>query len=387
MQALREAGHQCALLATSTSHGLAREEREGITVWRAGLKNLYYPTPATKGDRPVVSRALWHLQDSYNPWMQRAVRRVVMSERPDVACVHNICGWSAAIWGTLHRLHVPAVQVLHDYYGICPKSTMYRRGENCSKQCRDCALLRLPHRRLSRRVSAVVGVSQFVLKQHLSLGYFDTVKLRRVIHNVLPLSKVPPPHMPLKPEHLGVRFGFIGRLSPVKGVDRLIRAFSRLGATYAELWVAGDGGSGYARELQSLAEGARVRFLGRVAATDFYKEVDVVLVPSAWNDPLPTVVIEAFASGRPVIATRRGGIPELIEDGENGLLVNPDDPDELYNAMRRLQVDDGLRQRLAAGASRAALRHLDVRGWASQYTRILEEVVQASRQPSAAYGA
>ncbi|QCQ20831.1 glycosyltransferase [Desulfoglaeba alkanexedens] len=90
--------------------------------------------------------------------------RVLEIERPDVVSIHNLPGWSAAAWTTIAEKGIPSVQVLHDSYAICPKSTMYREGSgNCARQCISCRLLRLPHRRLSRRVSAVVRFSRYIL--------------------------------------------------------------------------------------------------------------------------------------------------------------------------------------------------------------------------------
>jgi glycosyltransferase involved in cell wall biosynthesis len=92
----------------------------------------------------------------------------------------------------------------------------------------------------------------------------------------------------------------------------------------------------------------RVRFVGRVEPRDFYPQVDTVVVPSLWNEPLGMVVAEAFAFGKPVIGSRRGGIPEMIRDGENGLLFEPDEPGELIRCLRRIHNDAALRANLTA---------------------------------------
>jgi len=378
MSAMRDAGHQCILLATSNQHGLRRSDQDGITVWNAGIRNLYWP--GRRKQHNPFARAAWHLQDSYNPWMQSYVREVARTEQPDVASLHNLPGWSVATWTTLRRLSIPTIQVLHDHYLICPRSTMFKNGRNCAGQCRNCAALRLPHRAPSGRLSAVVGVSRYILEAHRRLGYFEGVPFQRVIRDTRNIETLGCQHPTFTTPHSGTRFGYIGTLAATKGVSELVDAFLRAAIPYSELWIAGSGNPEYEHRLRVHANGSsHIRFLGRVLAAEFYPQVDAVVVPSICNDNLPGVVYEAFAFGKAVIGSRRGGIPEMIRDGENGLLFEPDRPDELCNAMRRLNADESLRKQLVAGATRAAPRYLDVRGWAAQYTHIYDEAVQTSR--------
>ena len=373
MCGMRDAGHQCVLLATSAERGLARSEQEGITVWKAGIRNLYWPNPRNR--RQPAIRALWHLQDSYNPWMQGYVRRVVRAERPDIVSLHNLPGWSAATWRTLSRLGIPAVQVLHDYYAICPRTTMYTNGRNCTDQCRSCEALRLPHHALSRRLTAVVGVSQYILDAHRRLGYFAGAPIQRVIHNVRAPETLGCDNIGGIPPHSGVRFGFIGTLTASKGVSELIDAFLQAAIPNSELWIAGSGHPEYEHGLHVQANGdSRIRFLGRVTPAEFYPWVDVVVIPSRWNEPLGMVVPEAFAFGKPVIGSQRGGIPEMIRAGDNGLLFEPEHPQELSTAMRCLATDAALRQRMASAARESARPFLNL----GRFTTAYEDVYRAA---------
>jgi glycosyltransferase involved in cell wall biosynthesis len=76
------------------------------------------------------------------------------------------------------------------------------------------------------------------------------------------------------------------------------------------------------------------------------------LVPSTWSDPCPTVAMEAMALGKPLIASRMGGLTDLVDDGETGLLVPPDDVDALRQAIERLLADKNLRERMGAAGKR-----------------------------------
>lgn len=163
---------------------------------------------------------------------------------------------------------------------------------------------------------------------------------------------------------------FVGRLTAHKGVDRLIEALPE-GAT---LTVAGSEGhdprppeNGYPRYLRQLAAGKDVRFLGPVADADLpalYRRAQVCVLPSvertcygkpvAVSELLGLVLLEAMASATPVVASRLGGLPEVVTDGVTGLLVPPGDVPALREALAYLLADDR-RARQLGEAGRAAV--------------------------------
>ena len=376
---LQAAGHEVVMLATGHAAGLHTAERDGIRIWRAGLRNVYRPD--LRQQPPAAARVLWHVLDSYNLAMQPLLRQVLRTERPDVVSVHNLPGWSAAAWQITAREGIPMVQVLHDSYAICQKSSMYREGHgNCANQCAGCRLLRLPHRALSRKVSAVVGVSRYILDRHLREGYFAGVPIQRVIHNARDPGKLGVLDAPPRAAGDALRFGYMGRLEAAKGIAPLLKAFTAAALPQAELWVAGNGKPEVVEPLRQRYAQAPVRFLGRVAPRDFYPHIDVMVVPSVWNEPLGMVVAEALAFGKPVIGSRRGGIPEMIRAGENGLLFEPDRPGELVAALRQLAGDATLRARMGEAARASARPFLDRDGWIAQYQVLYEQIAQRPLQ-------
>lgn len=376
MRGMIDAGHECVLLATSPGRGLQRRVVEGVVVWEAGIRNVYWPFHRRRSSS--LLRLCWHATDSYNTWMQGYVRTVLAEENPDLISLHNLAGWSSTTWRTLERAGVPSVQVLHDHYAICAKSTMHSRGINCVKQCVRCRVLRLPHRALSRKVQAVVGVSEFILKRHLSLGYFDGVPTQRVIHNVRSGAGLAGVGT-IAPSHEGLRFGYIGRLEEAKGVEQLIDAFIAADLPHAELWLAGQGKQDYERRLHNLVVDKPVRFLGHVDVSDYYPMVDVIVVPSLVNESQSMVVAEALAYGKPVIGSRRGGIPEMICHGENGLLFEPNKPGELSELLNKMYVDRSLRHRLATAAQVSGAKFLDMNTWIGTYEMLYSEVIDSAR--------
>jgi glycosyltransferase involved in cell wall biosynthesis len=150
------------------------------------------------------------------------------------------------------------------------------------------------------------------------------------------------------------RIGEVARLCDVKGQRELLQAVSRL--PEARLVLAGrdlEQGGAYQDELERESERLgireRVEFGFHEDVPALLETLDVVALPS-WTEGLPLVLLEAMARGRPVVATTVGGTPELVTDGETGLLVPPRDPEALADALRRVLGDAELARRLGEAA-------------------------------------
>jgi glycosyltransferase involved in cell wall biosynthesis len=200
----------------------------------------------------------------------------------------------------------------------------------------ECRAYSLPKSRLSNRVDTVVGVSQYILERHLEFGYFAATPKRRVINNGYNIDSVAP-----RPDTwaLPIRFGYIGRLAVEKGPEVLLRSISRLPARTWSLDVAGMDQTAYGRYLRTNYDTPPIEFLGHVEPEAYFTKIDVLVVPSLWYEPLGLVIIEAYAHGVPVVASNRGGIPELVEEGRTGFLFDPDCPGDLATKMQRF-VDE-----------------------------------------------
>ena len=148
----------------------------------------------------------------------------------------------------------------------------------------------------------------------------------------------------------GPLLAFAGRLTAAKSLNVLSDAVERVeGVT---LLVAGEG------EERASLRGERIRLLGalpRTGVLELLVASDAAVLSSSWEN-FPHVLVEALSVGTPVIATRVGGVPEIVEDGVNGLLVPPGDPDALADAIRRFFSDDQLRARLRAAAGPSVAR-------------------------------
>jgi glycosyltransferase involved in cell wall biosynthesis len=150
--------------------------------------------------------------------------------------------------------------------------------------------------------------------------------------------------------------GAVGRLAAEKAFDQLITATSELlrRGFDVELLIAGDGEQRLTLEslIEKLGCRDRIRLLGyRSDVLDLYQAMDVFAL-SSLREASPNVVLEAVSAGVPVVATRIAGLPSIVENDENGLLVPPDNSSELANALGTLLSDSAMRERLSAAGRR-----------------------------------
>jgi glycosyltransferase involved in cell wall biosynthesis len=213
---------------------------------------------------------------------------------------------------------------------------------------RRAELLRTWRTVTARRAACLLCPSSFLRAVVLSWG----IAPERV--SVLPNAAPPVPSLPPREElrrRLGVEgnvLAFAGRITRAKSLETALDALRRLGDV--TLLIAGDGEE--RARLESVA-GENVRFLGAIgrdAVLELFAASDAALLSSSWEN-FPHALVEALAVGAPVIATRVGGVPEIVDDGVNGLLVPRGDPEALADAIRRFFGDDALRERLRAAAA------------------------------------
>ncbi len=290
-------------------------------------------------------------------WSGRAVKEVaerIARDHPDVVHVHNLFpALSPAVIRAVPD-GVACVMTLHNYRLLCLPSTLFRDGHVCE----DC-LGRSPwpgvmHGCYQESVAAS-GVLASSLQLHRSVGSFRRVDLFAAISDFVREKHIqagfPPERVVVKPNFAwpsrrrqgpGEYFLFVGRLAAEKGVATLLRAWAGIGS---ELVIAGDGPD--APRLKALA-GPSVRFLGPVdpeRVVDLLARARAVLVPSVCYEAAGKVVLEGYAAGVPVLASRIGALPEVVQDGMTGLLLPPGEPAAWAEGVGRLS-DDALSERM-----------------------------------------
>ncbi len=223
------------------------------------------------------------------------------------------------------------------------------------------------------RLRGLAGISDYVrvrTARHLGLPEHRTVTLYFGV-DLDRFAWAP------RPDNAGgsARILVVAHLIPEKGVDHLLRGFARLSHP-ARLIVVGDGPQ--RAELWALATdlgiGDRTELVGlRDDVQAFLQQADVFVHPAVWAEAFGWTIAEAMATGCPVVASRTGGIPELIGDGETGLLVEPGNPEAIAAALRRLLSSPDLRQQLAAAARRRVEERFSLTTCAARYVDWCEQ--------------
>ena len=372
---LQAAGHEVTVVATAPRARAGSETVEGVPVHRLDPANLYWAGEAA--GRPRMLKPFWHLVDLWNPVMYRRLRALLVTARPDVVHTHNLGGLSAAAWSATSATGLPLVHTPHDHSLTCLRAVrMTRSGRVCERQCAPCALRSGWLERRSRAVDAVAAPARFVLDRHLELGFFPRAHTAIVPWGAPPVAAtVGSPRRDEAP----VRFLFLGSLQPHKGIGVVLEAFRRAPDAPLSLDIAGAGTMADAC-LAAARRDPRIRFHGFVTGGEkegLLGSADVLLFPSLCWEVVGLVMLEAFAHGVPVIASRTGGIPEFIEDGRTGLLVEPGDAAALATQMRRLAANRDVIEAMR-GACRACAARLT---WARTVGELVEVYKVALGRP------
>lgn len=224
-----------------------------------------------------------------------------------------------------------------------------------------------------------------VLSSSWQQYYLDTFKLPENKTVVLPNAIELPATLPNRAHRDTVTLSFLGRMEERKGHLRVLHALRSLPEDVLQkvrLVMAGDGDvKGTRHEVSHLGLEKHVTVMDWVSAQQrniLLASADVFVLPSL-NEGLPMSVLEAMSWGLPVITSPVGGIPEIVRDGFNGLLVPPTDIPALANAMQTLIEDEALRLQMGANA-RASVEHLDIRLYWEKLYDIYRSVLSESKR-------
>jgi glycosyltransferase involved in cell wall biosynthesis len=383
---LAENGHDVAVATLWHDRQLHFESDRNVRVYRirstAGDLNFMFRDPQRHHATPFP-----------DPGVMRGLSQVIERERPLIVHAHN---WLVHSFLPLKRRSgARLVMTLHTYGAACVQQRLrYHDVATCSGpaflKCIGCACrhygVKGPAVVIGHRASGPAmlrGVDRFVA---VSRAVAEGNGLERmgveyeVIPNFIPaaqpdaadqtpwLSRLPPEDFVM----------FAGDLVPDKGFNVLLEAYRRLDKA-PPLVCIGRTPSEVPPNLPS-----NIRMLGafpHAAVMQAWHRSLFALVPSLWAEPFGLVALEAMSAGRPVIASRVGGLSDLIVDDDSGVLVQPADATALCNAIRRLLLDEGLRRRLANGARTRAAQFTADRV-IPQIVKVYEELVDRSDHSS-----
>jgi glycosyltransferase involved in cell wall biosynthesis len=234
------------------------------------------------------------------------------------------------------------------------------------------ALHRQVFQLIAKKVRSFVAVSQATSQALVCMGV-DHERIQTIYNGV----SEPRIDRTEKGIH-GQRVGIVGQIGRWKGHEILLKAFLRIRNEFpdTQLHIFGRGTPQYEQLLRAfVAEqgmGSQVIFRGFLSnAGEIYRDMDICVIPSLSEDPLPTSAIEASRTGVPVVASDRGGLPEIVQDGETGLIFESGRDDLLAECLATLLRDPKLRQEMGARARRFAAEQFDV----EQFVRKFEQVI------------
>jgi len=336
----QQAGGEDQVFADET----ALLESHGHTVARHTVHN---DEVANLGRLTLAGRTIWNRQS------HRELFDLVQRERADVVHFHNTFPLlSPSVYSAARSAGAAVVQTLHNYRLICPTAILYRN----EKVCEDCMNRKVPWpavvHRCYRGSFGASMVTVAMLSVHHSRGTFANdvdayIALTEFAKAKFVQGGMPADKITVKPNFVGPDPGvgegrgnfclFVGRLTEAKGIDVLLKAWKLL-PDPIELKIAGDGElAPHVRD--AAASNPRIHFVGRLPSdqiNDLMGKATALIFPSVWYEGLPKTILEAYARGTPVIASRLGSMIELVRDGITGAHFTANDPADLAATVARL---------------------------------------------------
>jgi len=299
--------------------------------------------------------------------------------------------FSPSVLVACRRAGVPVVMTVHSHNLTCPTWYHLREGRICEiciggheyrcilKNCRDSVLessayaLRSAVARRFRlfhdNVSTLIVLTPFAKGRMLRAGFRDDQIA--VVPNPMPVTRIPAELT------AGQYVAFAGRISQEKGVSTLQAAAELM--PNVPFRVAGDGPA-----LQGLMATAppNVQFLKRLGPDElraFYENSRVVVVPSVWFEQFPMVILEAMALGLPVVASRIGGLPEIVEEGVTGRLFEPGNAEDLAEKVRSLWREPDLCRQMGKAGQEKVRREYSQDAYYRNLVAVYQTVIQRSK--------
>lgn len=359
-KALENQGHEVAVFSM-------HHPKNWPTVWnKYFISRISFNEKSLKYHLKTPGRVLYSLE------AKRKFSQLLDNFQPDIIHIHNIYHHlSPSILSVAKKRKIPVVMHLHDYKLICPNQSLFMKGAYCER-CRpnkyyQCLLNRcvkdsfsasalatiemyLHHSLLKiyeKNISLFIAPSQFMKDTMIRFG--QAASKIEVIYNPYSQQLEQKSTQKYIPEEYLLYFG---RLTLEKGIETLIKTAA---ISQKPVLIAGEGPN--EKNLKRLVKElkAPVKFLG-FQENEYLKklivEAEAIVIPSIWAENMPLNLLEAMSLGKIVIASKIGGLPEIIKDGENGLLFKPGDSLDLVRQINRLtNIDQSAVSRAAQKTS------------------------------------
>lgn len=323
-----------------------------------GDKDAVYYDDVKKTPKTIIqmlSRSIYSIE------VEKALKKEIIEEKPDIVyIIHFVNKLSPSVIKAANDMGVPVVLRLSDYFLLCPRFDFLSNQTVCEdclkkgykscikKRCVKNSLFASMVRVLSMKihqamkiydkVDAFITPSLFLKNKLIENGYSQDR-----IYNIPTFTNITTQTAIYEEGVYGLYFG---RIAEEKGVNTLIKAYEKLPSL--KLKIVGDITTPKAKELIEYINKRNIKnidFLGFLQGIDLENVIQkskYVLIPSIWYDNLPNTALEAFAHCKPVIASRIGSLPELVNDGVNGYLFEPGNVDDLVKCINKIEKSDNI---------------------------------------------
>ncbi len=311
---------------------LSASQEDTVTVYRFYPLNIFSFINIDK--YPFWVRMIWHALDAINIHSYIIVRRFIRRLKPDLILTHNVKGIGYSIFLPIQESQIVSVHTMHDVQMIEPSGLiMWGHDEVLTKPSLIQWLTIVCSRWLVGSPQRVICPSRFLKELYEKYGFFPQSQ-REVISNPVP-DDFFSPQSDTKVLHAPCRFLILGQVGEHKGIRVAIEALKLVPDLACILTIVGDGAlTEYVKE-QAVRDG-RIQYRGRLGREEIKKELsetDYTIVPSLCYENSPLVIYESMAAGVPIIASRIGGVAELVDDGSNGYVVTSGNAEELARTL------------------------------------------------------
>ncbi|MGV8162098.1 MAG: glycosyltransferase family 4 protein [Candidatus Nanoarchaeia archaeon] len=293
----------------------------------------------------------------YSKHVKEKLKKLIKDTKPDVAyLLHHYNKLSPSVIDACKESNLPIVMRLSDFFLVCPENHLLRNNSPCD-ECITKSLFSAVKHNCVKNSFIASAIKASSLMMHRKIKTYE--KLDYIISpSNFTISKV---NQVLKKEIINIptfcdnkrkydsKIGkyalFVGRVEPEKGLMWALKAFEK---TKHSLIIVGKSHSGYDLELKKYVQEhnlKNIKFTGAKFGADldtFYKNARFVIMPNLWYENMPNVALEAMSFSKPILTSNLGSMKEIVTDNYNGLLVTPDNVDELRTKINLLFTNDAL---------------------------------------------
>ena len=330
----------------------------------------------------------------YSKENKKKMQEALEDFKPDIVHINNFQRQlSASIIDAIKEKNIPIVFTAHDLQAVCPISAMLNNGEICEKckggkyynclknKCTKNSTMKsminmieayyYKNKNIYQNIDCIVTPSDFV-KNKIQQNN-EKIKKIVTIHNFIDMDKF----KNYEVENEGYAI-FSGRLSIEKGILNAVKAFKDI--KNGKLYIAGNGPEkeNIEKYIQENKLQDRIKLLGFLSQNElkkYLRKSTCLILPSIWYENCPYSIIEAFAIGKPVISTRIGGIPELVEENVNGYLYDYNNIEELTKILNEIFNDNDKTKQLGENAKKDAINKYSKDAYYNKLIKVYEKVL------------